>query len=368
MTYRILIGLLLALPWASPQAAVERRVLENEHLRMELTPAIGGRVLHLSLPGRENLFKTDEVEIARRPAPKIDLKGNNIAYFGHEVWLGPQSAWWTQQAVNPERREAHAVWPPDPYLVLAPYDLTGAAEDHLVLRGPASPVSGVALTKRFHLLPDKPHTLVAEVEARNITQQPLAWGLWFNTRVHTDTWVYVPVAAADDVRLTKFPDANAAPPAFDLTNGLLHLSLSAPDKPLTSRHGKLFIHPSAGWMAGFRGGQLLLIHFDLQPRARIHPEQGQIELYHHYFPAELGKGILEMEVHFPYGTFYPEIEGYPDIEGYPGIAGKSAMSYRAREYWTVLPYTGEDSPAAHRAFLCKVLPELALDDSMCRTL
>ena len=48
---------------------------------------------------------------------------------------------------------------------------------------------------------------------------------------------------------------------------------------MIARRGKVFLQPSAGWMAGFAGDQLFIIRFPQQERALIHPEQGQVELY-----------------------------------------------------------------------------------------
>lgn len=333
-------------PLAFAQAP-EKIQLKNADVHFEIVPAIGARAVHLSLPGKENLFRVNSLLLEREPAPAVNPQGHNLPYFGHEVWLGPQSAWWKQQRINQARHDAGAVWPPDPYLVLASYEVVSRDDKEVQVRGPESPITGVRMSKHYGVSTQFPGTILAAASAQNIRQESVAWGLWFNTRVHPDTQVYVPVKSAEDVRLAEFPGPNSAPPAYTLDRGLLALSLAPPGEGFNHRHGKLFIHPSAGWMAGFRGDQFLLIHFDLQPRSRIHPEQGQIELYHDYFPDKADAGVLEMEVHFPYGAINP------------------GQTQHAQEYWTVMAYAGDNSAAAQRQFLCEQLQALALDASVC---
>lgn len=84
------------------------------------------------------------------------------------------------------------------------------------------------------------------------------------------------------------------------------LSADTRQDGLTQR-GKLLLQPSAGWMAGFAGGQVLVIRFMHQPLAAIHPEQGQVELYLDAPPQHPEQGLLEMEVHAPYRQLAPAL-------------------------------------------------------------
>ena len=94
------------------------------------------------------------------------------------------------------------------------------------------------------------------------------------------------------------------------------------------------LHEAAhGWMAGFHGAQAFIVQFPVQPRAAIHPEQGQIEIFNDWQPADMSKGLMEMELHAPYRK----------------LAAGARM--QAAELWTILPYQGENSRAAHLAFL-----------------
>jgi hypothetical protein len=305
-------------------------------LAVEVAPRLGGRLLHLSLPGRPNLLLVGDA-VRARPEPEPDADGPHIPYMGHEVWVGPQADWWRFQDLNPARRRAAAQWPPDPWLAHAPARVLEQGEGHLRLEGAPSPVSGVRLVHGFTLAPDRP-AIALEVEMRNIRREPVARDIWFNSRVPPETRVFVPVAAdGGGVRVRSDTGGGYDGLVVRTADGLLSLELEPPDPGLHGRRGKVFIQPAAGWIAGFRAGQAFLIRFDHQPPERIHPEQGQVELYMDWRPDAADTGMLELEVHGPYTTLAP------------------GAAVRAREEWTVLPYPGQDTPQAQAAFLPRLL-------------
>lgn len=331
---------LIIAPWAwgtdkgKPQP-VQRETLTNESIYLELTPQLGGRVLSFSLKGKPNLIKVGP-PVATMPKPAVNAEVDNIAYLGHIVWLGPQSQWWRQQQVNLTRYQASAVWPPDPYTIFAENRILEKTSQSITLEGVASPVSGIKLTKKFTLVPQDNNAVLLEVEARNIRQQStVAWDIWFNTRVRQDTQVYVPVNSENDIRLDNHIDDQKGPLDFVLVDGLFSLKLAPPEKGRKMREGKFFIQPSAGWLAGFSQQQLFIIQFPLVPKAKIHPEHGQVELYVQFISSQIQGGLIEMEVHSPFTQFKP---------------GEIAS---AREYWTVLAYDGPNTAEAQRAFLRK---------------
>jgi hypothetical protein len=170
----------------------------------------------------------------------------------------------------------------------------------------------------------------------------VAWDIWFNTRAHADTAVYVPVAASGDIKVEAAERGRPAP-RYLLEQGIFGLDIPAPDAADAARKGKVFLQPSHGWMAGFRGGQVLIIQFAHQPRAAIHPDQGQVELYHDVQPGRPDQGILEMEVHAPYRRLAP------------------GQSMQAHELWTILPYAGPDTRSGHLAFLRAQAQRVGLD-------
>ncbi|MEH6435924.1 DUF4380 domain-containing protein [Massilia sp. DD77] len=323
-----------ALAMAPANAQLRAHRIDNGTVTVLASEAAGGRLLSFALAGQPNFLLVDEE--AGNPDTGFNAFSNNVPYLGHEVWVGPQKEWWTDQTVNPERAKARAPWPPDPYLSLAPYALVQRTPAELVVDSPPSLVTGIQLRKRYALVKGRPNSLQLDVRATNRRNQPVARDIWFNTRVRPDTRVYVPVASKEDVRMEAATPEET--PVSTLADGIL--SLDPPDAG--ARKGKLFIQPAGGWMAAFHGKQAFVIQFRLQPRAAIHPDQGQVELYHEVQPGEAGKGVLEMEVHAPFVRLAP---------------GKAM---RASEHWTLLPYQGPATREAHLAFLRQHARQLGL--------
>lgn len=314
--------------------------LESSGLHMEVSPRLGGRMLHLSLPGAPNLLLVGET-VDSQPDPKVSASADNIPYMGHEVWTGPQSQWWTGQALNPARRKAAAVWPPDPWLSHAPAKVLDQGDTHLVVEGAASPVSGVQLVQAFSLAHERAELAV---EMRNIRKEPVSRDIWFNSRVPPQTRVYVPVAAdGSGVRVRSDTDGGYDALVTRSDDGLFSLELLPPGEGLLGRRGKVFIQPEAGWIAGFNAGQAFVIHFEKQPAERIHPEQGQVELYLDWRPDPAYPSLMELEVHAPYVALDP------------------GQSTTAREWWIVRRYDGPDRRDAQVAFLRRMLDEAGIE-------
>lgn len=294
--------------------------LDNGAVTVLACEVAGGRLLSFALAGQPNFLLADE-HAGNPDAVSVSAYSNDVPYLGHEVWVGPQKEWWTDQALNPERARSRAQWPPDPYLSLAPYALVQRTPAELVVDSPPSLVTGIQLRKRYALVKGQPNSLQLDVRATNRRDKPVARDIWFNTRVRPDTRVYVPLASEDDVRVATQEAGDGL--VFTLADGLMALEPPAG----TARKGKLLIQPSSGWMAAFHGGQAFIIQFRHYSSTAIHPDHGQVEL------AREVQGVLEMALHAPFVKLAP---------------GKAM---RASERWTLLPYAGPATREAHLAFL-----------------
>ena len=334
MTFCLL--LLPCLATAQPRVPADQRyaTLESSELQLQLTSAFGGRVLSLQRKGEPNFLRVGAA-VGTQANPEINASSGDIAYLGHDVWVGPQSQWWLHQQINTERRAAAANWPPDPWLSLAPAQWLQRDADQLRLRGAASPVTGMQLEKTFRLDPERADTVQLRVSAQNIRDTPVAWDLWFNTRVHPATRVFVPVSMASDIRVEGAPDPDMPDHRFE--DGMLVLHAGAGSM---GPRGKWFVQPTVGWMAGFNGSQALIIRFAKHPRATIHPDQAQVELY--LDAGGIAEGLLEMEVHAPYREL------------------QAGERMQAAEQWTLLQWDGGDDTAAQRGFLCAQAAALQL--------
>lgn len=333
--------LVLTLPcalMADASVPVASHTLSNGVIAATITDDIGGRVLSFSLKGKPNILLAGQIA-APKPGT-VNAASNHVAYNGHEIWIGPQSQWWSHQEVNPARATDKADWPPDPYLSLAQNSTRYKSDREMVLDSPVSPVNGLQLRKRFALNADKPNSMELNVSASNRRNTTVAWDIWFNTRTHANALVYVPVKQASDIRMQKAQNVARPPLDYTLADGIFSLDVLPPGQ--TRREGKILLQPSHGWIAGFHGEQVLIIRFPHRPASAIHPEHGQVELYNAYQPANPGRDLLEMEVHAPYVKLAP------------------GQTMHATEIWTILPYQGSATRAAHIAFLRERARELGL--------
>ncbi|MGL1958465.1 MAG: DUF4380 domain-containing protein [Colwellia sp.] len=283
--------------------------LENNVLVLQLTPKIGGRIHHLSLKKNANFIKTGK-PFKQGILPEISAVADNIGYLGHTVWVGPQSQWWQQQQVNLARRAENAQWPPDPFTIFATNTVIKQNNNHIKLQGVNSPITGLRLDKEISLNPINTNKIDLKTTATNITNAKVAWDLWFNTRVHGNTYIIAPVKNANAVKVVSFEQDNVGAINVNFikkedNNYLVEFDVNNLSRDKLSNQGKLFIQPNQGWLAGFNQGQLFIIKFPWQPKENIHPEHGQIEIYANYQPQKLDQSLIEMEFHGPYKSLQP---------------------------------------------------------------
>lgn len=330
----ITIGLLFLLPLVT-QAQLRELILDSGQVKLIVTPDAGGRVLFLGLPGHPNFLKTGEA-VKQKPLKSIDENTPFIPYFGHEVWFGPQSQWWTDQTLLPKRKKRKFAWPPDPFSSLSVNRIVAHSTDKIVLESPPSPVNGLTVKKSFALVEKNPSQIDLWVTAKNSRQQPVSWDIWFNSRTFSHTRIFVPIAENVDVgRL----DLKGSVP-YTIDKGLLSIQTESVAAGKKHIQGKILFQPAAGWFAAFNQQQLLIVQFPLLPLEKIHPEQGQLEFYLESNPADVEAGVLEMEVHSAYTRLQPGEE------------------MQAHERWTLVEYTGDESVDSQRKFLMEKLSGL----------
>lgn len=260
----------------------------------QIEPRWGGRIVHLALPGRDNIMAFNEDAAAQTPSPTIAVNDTDVPYLGHAVWIGPQSKWWADQSIAPER--FGQPWPPDPWLTLAATDAYGEDCDR-ILRSPESPLSGVRMEKRFVCLDDGGLRLDAVIT--NIRKTPVSWNVWFNTRVVAEALVFAPVDSADDVIMTVGTMDGVG---LSVAEGVAIMSLTGRSIRVGT---KLQLTPADGWMAAWHDGQLFVILFQRQPEALIPEGQGQLEFYFANDPADPQMQFIEMEMHGPLADMLP---------------------------------------------------------------
>ena len=285
-------------PGEDPESALI--LLKNGDLELGLLPKVGGSAVLFRLRGHENVLyaPTDHWLDwdAHLPDP-LDLS-QWTDFFGHIIWLSPQTDFWNQQ--DDLESQHDQLWPPDPYWVYGDFKVLEQDETHVVLEGPSSPYTGIKMIKRYELSENGAKLSVTGI---NVTDRVLRWGLWSNTRVSGDTAVYVPVANEQSFRIES-PDASAIPYAVE--GGFFHFSLGIAEGEGETPHSKAYLYPDSHWLAGVRNGQVFVKLMEPVDRSEIHPNHGVFEVYHlRPNPETSHPGLTEMEAHAPYLELQP---------------------------------------------------------------
>jgi hypothetical protein len=282
---------------------VELIELTNGTVVVGVVPPLGGRVVLLKAAGAENLLDSDPKRW-KPPYPHPALETPFQPWNGRIVWVGPQTAFWSQQDLRPELKQAKALWPPDPFNETGRFDVVEKTPTLLRLLGPASPVTGLAFEHEYEITGER--TVRMKTTATNRRETPVSWDLWPNTRVRPEGSPYVPLDPMQMLRMEgpRRDDDEAGGYPSEMRAGWL--TLPPGRKPEAGRKrlwAKAYVRPAKGLIAYFLGRQLLLIRAPIVPRGKLHGEQAFIEIYR-----GAGKGadtILELEMHGPHETLAP---------------------------------------------------------------
>lgn len=298
--------------------------LENDHIRAGFLPEVGGRLVFLGKPGGYNLLKADSTlwretgDQRMKASPRAGWK----AYQGHVIWVGPQSEWWMHQDLNTQRRDSRAIWPPDPYLVYAEFKVLELTESTLVMEGPASPVSGITLTKSYSLLESG-----LEIKARmsNRSGVPVSWDIWSNARFEESTLFFVPGCETGVLKIDVNESQKTMAPKGEIVKSAFTFVNQASGSGKVEASAKAFLHPDQGRIVAVGKGSMLVLAFGFVEMDRIHPEQGFVEIYKKITPGGHG-GLLELEHHSAYVNLHP------------------GDSHELNETWTLYDYPGREDP------------------------
>ncbi|HVQ29547.1 MAG TPA: DUF4380 domain-containing protein [Vicinamibacteria bacterium] len=303
--------------------------LTNGSLVVSVAPLLGGRVVELRTATGENLLNADP-RYWSAPPPPPELGTPFEPWNGHTYWVGPQSAWWTQQDLDAERRKARAPWPPDPFQETARYEIRERSETRLVLESTSSPITG--LSRRLEVELVAPRMVRLRVTATNVRPKPVAWDLWSNTRARPEGWAYVRLAEGGIRKVDGPGDGSPAYPHAERRGFFVSPPGEKPIAPQAQRTSKAFLRPESGEIDYFRGHELLRKRTDAKAESRLHPEQALVEIYRSA-GREPAEDLLELEMHGPYETLAPG----------------ATLSFE--ETWEVVDYPGPADPEAHVAFL-----------------
>jgi hypothetical protein len=307
-------------------------LLRNDRIEVGILPEVGGRVVLLRIPGMENVLKADDRMWCEpeKHKPELSAFSDFKPFYGHIVWVGPQSDWWMHQDLNEARRKAKADWPPDPYLIYGEYEIIEQSDSSIKMVGPASPISGVRLFKEIAI--DSSGLVTFTAVAENIREESVSWDLWMNTRFDGYARGYIPIKGNGILDMVLGETETREKTPYRVENGHFAFRPSVPEKPKSEQVQEAHLHPSEGLMTCFGAQQMLLIRFEKLDRNLIHPQHGLVESYSFVNESEDDR-LLELELHGAYRTLGP------------------GETMSLTETWEVVPYEGSDNTEEHLAFL-----------------
>jgi len=295
-------------------------VLSNGIVEIGILPDAGAALVRASLAGRPNILLSDSA-LWNEPTEQrasTDPKAPFKTYNGHITWLSPQTQWWINQDSVSELKNSHANWPPDPILTLAPYQIISHTANEIKLLSAKSRYSKVQFTKTYRIEGNK---VFLSTSAKNISSEPVSWGLWQNTRMNGWDFVFV---QADSTALRKTDYYNSTKdqkPEFHYRNGFYTYDAAAPTNAKEVYKAKSFLNVKSPLIAGHHQNQWLIIRSEAINNTQIHPEESRVQLYIENSYQAVGD-LQELEMQFAYQSIAP------------------GASIEAAETWEILPGSG----------------------------
>ncbi|MDA3962090.1 MAG: DUF4380 domain-containing protein [Planctomycetota bacterium] len=314
----------------SPAGEEHLLLLQNHDYVVGLLPKVGGRVVVFRRIDGDNVLLSDPSQWGQA-GPEVSATSSWTTYNGHITWIGPQDDWWTKQDLNTKRKEKASRWPPDPWLVFGDYAISEQSPTSVVLTGPSSPVSGLALRKQYDLRDDGLHV---SVTATNTSDAEVSWDLWSNTRFDArDTATYVPLPEKGAFWIDPFrtnSPLKRGPLFYRIIGTHFTIPVDSSSSPGVENHNvKYFMDPGAPYLAAVSPSDCFIKHITIA-EGKPAPAHGRVEIYNH----RTARGaLLEVEHHGAYTTL------------------QAGDSMSLSERWELHPYTGDTTPEAQAAFV-----------------
>ncbi len=229
---------------------------------VELTAAASiARVTHFALKGKPNVFRLDKDLMGQSQNRDMDATGQYKDFGGAKLWVAPQSQWGTRSGN----------WPPHYEIDSAPCRLERSGTGSLTLIGQPSRAAGVAFTRTISL---KGPAAEVEVVMTNVSEKPVAWGIWTVACVRPGGTVFLPWEPG--AAIWSADKEHSAPEKYGWKRFADTLML----EQAAAKDGcKFFSKSKAGWIGSVNEGQALLITFHADPAAPLPAGEGSAEVY-----------------------------------------------------------------------------------------
>jgi len=302
------------------------RYLENDKIKIGVSPDAGGRMVYISRSGQPNMLKSADVffqenqESEGHPIVEPSLEAGFVPYDGLITWLGPQGDWWVNQDVDGKKKRRKDVWPPDPYLIYGRFKTINETDTSIILQSAPSPISNVVMTKEYVL---HGNALTYNVTIENTWSQNLSWDIWNNGRFNLSTGFFVPAVDQKDQYL------NTEVGFFDYclfldhdAEGTYSIRSQVPEEDDFTCWAKAFLFPKVGHIVAVQDKTMLVMQFDVFTRGQVHRDQALVEIFIRT-AKDTSEHLLELENHSEFRELKP------------------GQRLTKSDTWYLFPYEGE---------------------------
>jgi len=253
-------------------------VLQNDLVRVNLAPDLGGRVIQYALGDKEFFWVNAALAGKTPPDSGLGPDGAWMNYGGDKLWPAPQG--WDNDQQWPG--------PPDAVLDGQPWRAETDADSAAIrMTSRNDPQSGIRFSRRIRLN-RRSSRISVEASMTNVDTKPRRWGIW--TVVQLDAGL----AGTDDYnRLMRawcpinpnsryktgykilFGAKDNTSFETDVKRGLVKVSYQY-------KVGKIGLDSNAGWSATVDGrkGDVFVQRFTFEPK-KAYPDGASVEFWHH---------------------------------------------------------------------------------------
>ncbi|QLH26464.1 DUF4380 domain-containing protein [Streptomyces sp. Rer75] len=329
----------------SPVGPYELVRLDAGAVQVTAVPALGGRLLSLTLHGREFLYRNERLldgglrpRPGVRPVPQDGPMSAWLNWGGDKTWPAPQG--W----------DGPGQWagPPDPVLDSGPYGLRLTVRGRTaqaVMTSGVEPRTGLRIERRVTVTAGRT-AFTLENTLTNESDRPRRWAVWNVTQLAGTApgscpagGVYVGTAGSGRPETVGLIAGTGRPQVHRLGRGVLHV-------PHQDVVGKVGFPDAAGWLAHVAPQGTLTQRFEVSPAARYPDGDSRVEVWLEHplhAPLEHLGGlhpldrVVECEALGPLQELAPGQSTRLTLEIGVGAGAGPVEAVTSRGFWSRLP-------------------------------
>lgn len=142
--------------------------IENQWIKLQVAPDLGGRIIQLEMNGYEFFFNNPLLEGYNPGETRLGTNGSWLNFGGEKIWPAPQG--WDSPTQWPG--------PPDPVLDSGSYPIANSGQENgFLMVSPFDQYTGLQIDKEV-FLSDKSSEVSIRATFSNKSKEPVKWSVW----------------------------------------------------------------------------------------------------------------------------------------------------------------------------------------------